>query len=74
MSEVYYILGKEKTKPLNMTVTTYEDETKIIISSTIDSTNFVRTISEILIADEVIGTAYPIAVTEAQSNNFDAVS
>lgn len=74
VSEVYYILGKEKTKPLNMTVTTYEDETKIIISSTIDSTNFVRTISEILIADEVIGTAYPIAVTEAQSNNFDAVS
>ncbi len=54
VSSIYYILGKEKTKPLNLTVTTYNNELRIIVSSTFDSKPFVDSMCEILLADGVI--------------------
>ncbi len=53
VSSVYYILGEEKTKPLNLSVSTYENETKIVVSSTIDSTKFIHTMCEILLCDNI---------------------
>lgn len=56
VSSVYYMLGKEKTKPLNLAVTTYDNETRILVSSTIDSTKFINTMCEIFLADGIVST------------------
>ncbi len=54
VSSVYYVLGEEKTKPLNLSVSTYENETKIVVSSTIESIDFIKTMCEILLCDDIV--------------------
>ncbi len=74
VSSAYYILGEEKTKPLNLAVTSYENETKIIISSTVDSTEFIRTMCEMLFSDGIVSEIENLNSTVKFGKNYDAVS
>lgn len=56
IESVYYTLGKEKTKPFNIAVSTFKNETKLVISSTIDCSDFIKSISATLLADGVISS------------------
>lgn len=53
VSGVYFVLGRQKTKPLNLAVTTYGSETQIVVSSEINSSGFVGAFREILLSDGV---------------------
>lgn len=74
VSSVYYVLGEEKTKPLNIAVSTYENETKIIVSSTVDSSKFIHAMCEILLADSVVSEVESLNKTEKIGDSFEAVS
>lgn len=56
ISDVYFILGKQKTKPVNLAVTTYESQTRIVVSSVYDSARLISAIREILISDGIEST------------------
>lgn len=73
VSSAYYILGEEKTKPLNLAVTTYNSETKIIVSSTIDSNSFINTFCEILLYDNVLSEIINLNDTIKINDDYAAV-
>ena len=53
VSNIYFVLGKEKTKPLNLTVTTYNERVNIVVSSVIKCDNFIQTVRDILAGDGI---------------------
>lgn len=77
-NSVYRIEAVLKTKvnlkkPLNLAVTTYNSETKIIVSSTIDNNNFINTFCEILLYDNVLGEIINLNDTIKINDDYAAV-
>lgn len=56
VSNAYFVLGKEKTQPLNFTVTTYNERVNIVLSSVIKSNELIQTVRNIF-ADDGIASA-----------------
>lgn len=53
VDDISFILGRQKTKPLNLSVATYNGKTEITVSSTVNSENFVSALRARLAYDGV---------------------
>lgn len=48
VQKVYFVLGKQKTKPINIAVTTYDDTVRLAVSYDVDATAFIETMNSLI--------------------------
>lgn len=74
VSNIYFVLGKEKTKPLNLTVTTYNEKVNIIASSVIECNDFVNIVRDILAGDGVASAKESVTKPISIVHDYTAAS
>lgn len=73
LESVYFVLGKEKTKPFNIAVSSFNNEIRLMISSAIDSTDLVKAMRERLLCDGVVSSS-AVKSSAAEKAKYPSVS
>ena len=48
VENVYFVLGKQKTKPINIAVSTYDETVRLIVSYDTDCSDFVDALNKLI--------------------------